>query len=89
MPDQDLERSRHHRHSRSHRRRSSSSRSKSKTKLRLIDYFLMLWSIVSLVSFFYLIDKVESAPAWQIIALAASTLVGLILFFRLSLRTKK
>lgn len=77
-----------HRHRRRHRHRSSGS-SKRKNKLRLIDYFLMLWSAVSLVSFFYLIDKVESAPVWQVVGLAVSTLVGLILFFKFSLRSKK
>ncbi|MDB5196079.1 MAG: hypothetical protein JWP88_449 [Flaviaesturariibacter sp.] len=86
MPE--TERRSSHRHNRRHRRRSSSS-SKSKTKLRLIDYFLMLWSAVSLVAFFYLIDKVESAPVWQVVGLAVSTLVGLILFFKLAMRTKK
>jgi hypothetical protein len=71
------------------RKRHRSSRASSKTKFRLIDGFLIVWSLASLVSFFYLIDKVESAPVWQIVGLAVSTLIGLVLFFRLSLKTKK
>jgi hypothetical protein len=76
-----------HRHSR--RRRSRSGKSTSKQKFRWIDAVLLIWSVASLISFFYLIDKVESAPAWQIIGLAFSTLFGLVLFFRLAMRSKK
>jgi hypothetical protein len=74
---------------RRHKRRHSSGSKKTKGKLRPIDIFLMLWSAVSLVSFFYLLDKVESAPPWQIAALGLSTAVGLMLFLRLALRAKK
>ncbi len=82
-----------HRHRRHRRRRSRSSKSKStskrRAKFRLVDILLILWSTLSLISFVYLIDKVESAPAWQIIGLAVSTLVGLFLFFRLAMGAKK
>ncbi|MDB5251294.1 MAG: hypothetical protein JWP27_463 [Flaviaesturariibacter sp.] len=78
----DIERPRH-RHRRRHRTK------KQRARLRPVDIFLLVWSIVSLVLFFYLLDKVDSAPPWQIAALAVSTAVGLLLFFRLGLRAKK
>ena len=86
MPELEEHRPHRHRRRRSSKRKSSS---KSKSKFRLVDALLLLWSAASLAGFFYLIDKVDSAPVWQIIGLALSTLVGLVLFFRMGLRTKK
>jgi hypothetical protein len=74
---------------RRHRHRQRSGSKSKRTKLRPVDIFLMLWSAVSLVLFFYLLDKVESAPPWQIAALGISTALGLLLFFRLGMRAKK
>lgn len=72
-----------------HRHRHHSHSRKPRRKLRVVDIILLLWSLISLISFLFLLDRVETAPVWQVAFLAASTLIGIIVFFSLVFRSKK
>lgn len=78
-----------HHYVRRHRHRRRTGSSKSKYRWKAVDYLLLLWSLASLGAFYYLVEKTDNAPLWQIGGLAASTLVGLVLFFRYGFRIKK